>query len=183
MSLGRATAHVRPLLFSEERQKKGYTRNEMTDFRYDEDVQLVLRVAQGDQEAFLALYDRYAPRVFALVLRMLGERMAAEEVPQDTFMKLWTRARLYTPRKGRVLSWLLTIARRTALDRIRLDERRPDRNNPQDPDTLLGSFVDPRSLTEESRWHTLRFAFTEPGTYTYHCAFHATMQGTITVTP
>ena len=130
----------------------------MVPLRSEDDVQLMLRVAQGDQQAFLRLYDRYAPRVFGLALRILGERMAAEEVTQDTFLKLWARARRYSPARGKVLSWLLTIARRTALDRLRLDNRRPDRHNPYDPEDLWKGLADPDSATEESRWRTLRFA-------------------------
>lgn len=124
----------------------------------DDDARLMLRVAQGDERALLTLYDRYAPRVFGLALRILGERMAAEEVTQDTFLKAWTRARSYSPARGKVLSWLLTIARRTALDRLRLDKRRPDRDNPLDPEDLWRGLADPRSATEESRWRALHFA-------------------------
>src|SRR5512135_3846402 len=101
----------------------------------DDDLALVQRLARGDQQAFLALYDRHAPRVHALTLHMLGDPMLAEEVTQDTFMKLWSRARLYLSERGSLSVWLMTIARRTALDRLRLEKRRPllsDSNDPED---------------------------------------------------
>lgn len=60
-----------------------------------DDIDLAHRVAQGDERAFLMLYDRYAARVHALTLRILSDPMQAEEATQDTFLKLWSRARLY----------------------------------------------------------------------------------------
>ena len=60
----------------------------MTDL---DDNQLVAQVAQGEEQAFLALYDRYVSRVHGLTLRILGDPMLAEEATQDTFLKLWSR--------------------------------------------------------------------------------------------
>src|SRR5512146_540025 len=90
-----------------------------------DDLVLVQGVARGEQQAFLTLYDRHAARVNALALHIRGDQMMAEEVTQDTFMKLWSRARLYLSERGSFVVWLLTIARRTALDRLRLENRRP----------------------------------------------------------
>ncbi len=125
------------------------------------DAWLAQRVASGDREAFLSLYDRYAARVHGLALRMLGERMAAEEVTQDTFLKLWTRAGSYSPRKGSLLAWLMTVARRTALDRIRLENRRPEFGNLTDPEDAWLKLPDPQSDGVEARWRTLHFALLE----------------------
>jgi len=86
---------------------------------------LVQRLAHGDQQAFLALYDCSAARVHALTLHILSDPMLAEEVTQDTFIKLCSRAPLYVSERGSFVAWLLTIARRTALDRVRLERRRP----------------------------------------------------------
>lgn len=124
----------------------------------NEDYELVQKVTKGDREAFISLYDRHASRVYALALRMVGEQMAAEEVVQDTFMKLWTRANTFSPKKGALLTWLLTIARRTALDRIRLENRRPEFGSPVDPEDTWRLSPDPNSQTEESRWRSLYFA-------------------------
>jgi RNA polymerase sigma factor (sigma-70 family) len=79
------------------------------------------------------LYDCYVGRVHALTLRILGNPMLAEEAVQDTFLKLWSRSREYQPERGLLLSWLLTIARRTALDRLRLEGRRPTLSDSNDP--------------------------------------------------
>jgi len=130
----------------------------MPPLHLTEDDELTRKVAQGDREAFIALYDRHAARVYALALRMLGEQMAAEEVTQDTFLKLWARADTFSSKKGALLAWLLTITRRTALDRIRLENRRPEFGNPTDPEDTWRLSADPDSQTEEARWRSLHFA-------------------------
>ena len=136
----------------------------MTEIRYNDsvsdpdDVELVARVAQGEEGAFLALYDRYAGRVQALTVRILQDPMLAEEATQDTFMKLWSRARLYLAERGSLLLWLLTIARRTALDRVRLEARRPVLSDSSDPEDAWGTIPDLSTLPEEARWRSLYFA-------------------------
>ena len=123
-----------------------------------DDTELIARVAQSDERAFLALYDRYASRVHALTLRILRDPMQAEEATQDTFFKLWSRARQYLAERGNLLVWLLTIARRTALDRLRLESRRPVINEADGPEDFLQSLPDLHTLPEESRWRSLHFA-------------------------
>ncbi len=104
------------------------------------------------------LYDRYAPRVYALTLRILSDSMLAEEATQDTFLKLWSRARLYLSERGSLLLWLLTIARRTALDRLRLEARRPLLSDANDPEDGWQFIPDLETTHEESRWRSLYFA-------------------------
>lgn len=121
------------------------------------DNDLVHAVTQGDRDAFLTLYDRYSTRVYGLAIRILQDPMASEEVTQDTFLRLWTRATTFNPAKGRFLTWLLTITRRLAIDRIRLESRQPKEVgslDEQDWDWV----PDPNSTTDESRWGTLGFA-------------------------
>jgi RNA polymerase sigma-70 factor (ECF subfamily) len=127
------------------------------------DSDLVGRVAQGDRSAFLALYDRHAARVYALAARMLGDRASAEEVTQDSFLKLWTRARAFTPTRGTLVSWLLAITRNNALDRIRLESRRPALAEASLFDLEDGrpDLEAPGSGSEEARWRSLRFALAE----------------------
>jgi RNA polymerase sigma-70 factor (ECF subfamily) len=123
-----------------------------------DDFDLAARVADGDEHAFLALYDRYAGRVHALTLRILGESMLAEEATQDTFLKLWSRARLFLAERGSLPVWLLTIARRTALDRLRLEGRRPRLSGSEDPDAIWHSIPNEDSLTPEARWRSMFFS-------------------------
>lgn len=123
-----------------------------------DDAHLVAQVAKENESAFLVLYDRYASRVHALTVRILGESMLAEEVTQDTFLKLWSRAHQYLETRGSLLVWLLTIARRTALDRLRLEERRPTLSTSDDPDVIWQSMPSEDSTTSEARWRSLYFS-------------------------
>jgi RNA polymerase sigma-70 factor (ECF subfamily) len=123
-----------------------------------EEMGLIERVAHGDQQAFLVLYDRYSARVHALALYILSEPMLAEEVTQDTFIKFWSRARMYVSERGSFLVWLLTITRRTALDRLRLEGRRPRLSDGRDPDAVWPLLRDESSDPDEARWRSLYFA-------------------------
>jgi RNA polymerase sigma-70 factor (ECF subfamily) len=122
------------------------------------ELALIEAVAHGDERAFLALYDRYAGRVFALTVHILSDRMLAEEVTQDTFTKFWGRARLYRSERGSFAVWLLTIARRTALDRLRLEGRRPLLSDGRDPDSIWHGLPDKTHDADEARWRGLHFA-------------------------
>jgi len=124
-----------------------------------EEIKLLLeRVSDGDRKAFLTLYDRYASRVYGLALHMLRDTLAAEDVAQEAFLKLWTRADTFHPAKGSFQSWLLTIVRRTALDRIRLEGRRPAIAEPPDAYGDWSHLPHPDSMSEEARWGSVRLA-------------------------
>jgi RNA polymerase sigma-70 factor (ECF subfamily) len=122
------------------------------------DATLAEQVAQGDQQAFVSLYDRYSSRVYGLALRMMGERMVAEEVTQDVFVKLWSRAHRYQPAQGAFVAWLLTITRNTALDRLRGERRRPLLSDDLEPEDMWDMQTDGRSPADEADWHSLYFA-------------------------
>jgi RNA polymerase sigma-70 factor (ECF subfamily) len=121
------------------------------------DDELVSRVAREDEEAFLTLYDRYASRVYALALRMARDPQTAEEITQDAFVKVWSRARGYLSERGAFAAWLLTITRNTALDRLRLERRRPPSAGEDDPEETWDLLADERLLPEEARWRSLYF--------------------------
>ena len=123
-----------------------------------DDRELVVRVAKGDEHAFLTLYDRFASRVYSLILRVLGDAMLAEEATQDTFLKLWSRARQFNPGQGDLAPWLLTIAHRTALDRLRFENRRLPASNASDPEEKWPILPDEKTQSSEARWRSLYFA-------------------------
>jgi RNA polymerase sigma-70 factor, ECF subfamily len=123
-----------------------------------DDHKLVQQVAKGDERAFIELYDRYSPRVYALALRVLSDSMLAEEATQDTFLKLWSRAKQFNPHKGKLASWLLTICHHTALDRLRLENRRPPASNSIDPEQTWATLPDESTSSGEARWRSLYFA-------------------------
>ncbi len=89
---------------------------------------LLQRVAQGDQAAFAELYDMMSPRVFGLILRVLVDRSQSEEVLQEVFLEVWQSAAKFAPNKGQGRSWLLTIAHRRAVDRVRSSQASADRD-------------------------------------------------------
>ena len=123
-----------------------------------DDIKIIEQITLGNEQAFLAMYDRYSSRVYGLTLRILGNTMLAEEATQDTFLKLWSRARQYLAEQGPFLPWLLTIARRVALDRLRLETRRPTLSNSKDPDNAWQTIPDLETLSDESRWRSMYFA-------------------------
>ena len=89
---------------------------------------LLGRVAQGDGDAYAELYDRVAPPVYGLALRMLlGDRAAAEEVAQEVLMEVWRSASRFEAGKGTVMTWVLTVAHRRTVDRIRRERSQQDR--------------------------------------------------------
>src|SRR5690606_26961612 len=92
------------------------------------DEALLAGLASGDADAATAFVRRYQARVFGLALTMLREREVAEEVAQETFLRAWRHAGAYDPRRSGVATWLLSITRNLAIDRLRM--RRTD---PVDP--------------------------------------------------
>ncbi len=88
-------------------------------------TRLMERIAAQEQDALALLYDQYGSAVYSLALRVVLNRAVAEEVTQDTFLKVWNGAENWDAAQGRLSSWLLTIARYTAIDRLRREKRQP----------------------------------------------------------
>ena len=82
-------------------------------------VDLMCRTAQGDHQAFSELYDATMRRVFGAVLQVLRSSEHAEEVTQEVYAEIWQQAARFNPSKGSVITWMITIARRRAVDRVR----------------------------------------------------------------
>jgi RNA polymerase sigma factor (sigma-70 family) len=88
------------------------------------DFRLFEAVARGDQEAFGRLYDSYSGALYGVILKVVKEEARAEEVLQDTFVKIWKNIRSYDASKGRPFTWMLNIARNAAIDVVRTMEYR-----------------------------------------------------------
>jgi RNA polymerase sigma-70 factor, ECF subfamily len=85
---------------------------------------LVRRMAAGDREAFGTFYDRYAPLVYPLIVRIVRDRSDAADVLQDVFWEAWQGATTYDPARGSPEAWMITRARARAIDRVRALRRR-----------------------------------------------------------
>jgi RNA polymerase sigma-70 factor (ECF subfamily) len=87
---------------------------------------LVQRIAKNlDREAFANLFDAFAPRVKSFMIRKGASPDLAEDLVQETMINVWTKAGMYDPAKGTVLTWVFTIARNLRIDRIRRESSRP----------------------------------------------------------
>lgn len=108
---------------------------------------LVRRVADGDDTALEALYDRYGRPAFALARRITGEPVFAEEVVQEVFLALWRDPSKYDPLRGGFPSWLLATTHHKAVDAVRREQ------------TVRKRRV---TLAEEAAWFTSATASDSP---------------------
>jgi RNA polymerase sigma-70 factor, ECF subfamily len=83
---------------------------------------LLRRVAQHDADAFAEFYDLTSSRVFGLVARVLRDPGYGEETTQEVYLQVWRNAGNYDPAAGSALAWLLTLAHRRAVDRVRAEQ-------------------------------------------------------------
>jgi RNA polymerase sigma-70 factor, ECF subfamily len=80
---------------------------------------LLMSAGQGDQAAFEAVYDRVAGPVFGLIRRVLRDAAQSEEVAQEALLEVWRTAARFDPARGTAVTWVMTIAHRRAVDRVR----------------------------------------------------------------
>jgi RNA polymerase sigma-70 factor (ECF subfamily) len=115
----------------------------------DADRALVRRMAAGDQAALGALYDRYAGVLHALAVRVTGDADDAEEVVEETFWQAWRQAERYEAARGGISTWLLTICRSRAVDRLRARRRVREERLDDLPEPAPGE-ADPNATPLES---------------------------------
>nr|MBP1191759.1 RNA polymerase sigma-70 factor (ECF subfamily) [Frigoribacterium sp. PvP032] len=90
--------------------------------------ELLVKVAQADRVAFAELYDQTAPRVMGLIKRLLKDHSQSEEVTQEVFLEIWQNAARFDTTRGSASSWMLTMAHRRAVDRVRASQAGRDRD-------------------------------------------------------
>jgi RNA polymerase sigma-70 factor (ECF subfamily) len=83
------------------------------------DIELIERISNRDQSAVGELYDRRSKLLYSLIVRIVRDRSQAEDVLQEVFLALWTRAHTYNRSLGSPVAWLVRIARNRAIDRLR----------------------------------------------------------------
>ena len=142
---------------------------------------LLEAVAGGDRAAFAELYDATSARVYGMTLRVLRNAGISEETTQDTYLQIWRNASNFDPDRGSALAWIMTLAHRRAIDRVRSEQSRTDRdtqyghrNRDTDHDSVVESVVQQlevdavvhclETLTETQR-STVRMAYYDGLTY------------------
>ena len=113
------------------------------------DAALVERMIAGDESALSTLYDRYSSMLFSMLMRILKDTSAAEEILQDLFLQLWRNPSRFDPSRGSLPAWLLVIGRNRAISRLRSRERR---EVSEDSDGFsMDSIPSPGNIEEEAQ--------------------------------
>ena len=101
---------------------------------------LVSLLQSKDERGFSILYDNYSSALYGVVLKIVRSEEVAADVMQDAFVKIWKNIEAYNRTKGTLFTWILNVARNTAIDRIRSQEFQNSQRN-QDLDTSI-NFID-----------------------------------------
>ncbi|HZT75732.1 MAG TPA: sigma-70 family RNA polymerase sigma factor [Vicinamibacterales bacterium] len=117
------------------------------------DVALVHRIVSRDERAVGELYDRHSRLLYGLILRVLRDRAEAEEVLQEVFLLVWTRAETYDVALGSPAAWLVRVARNRAIDRLRANavRLRAVESAPDPPPVRADDPETRATLTEQQR--------------------------------
>ena len=100
--------------------------------------EIVASLKAKDEQVLVILYENYSAALYGTIYRFLGDKKLAEEQLQETFLKIWKYADSYDPSKGRLFTWMLRIARNTAIDVTR-SKRFREQNKIQDLDNSVST--------------------------------------------
>jgi RNA polymerase sigma-70 factor, ECF subfamily len=129
--------------------------------RSAEDTILMKRVARGEKDALGELYDLYGRLVYSVALHFVRDPNVAEEITQDIFVTIWTKARDYNPERAGVSTWMLRITRNRSIDELRRHKSRRDipvgttMDVVQNVNTSNGEAEDPENLAVRE-WDRVR---------------------------
>ena len=110
---------------------------------------LIEKLTQRDQKAFHWLYDQYSPALYGVVLRIVRDEERAQDLVQDIFVKVWKNLDAYDASKGRLFTWMLNVARNTAIDAIRARKTQPSATNAIRTDEENVHIVDRQHNTQQ----------------------------------
>lgn len=126
------------------------------------DAELIERLKRREQKAMADLYDRYGKLVYSVILKVVRDATVAEDLTQETFLRVWNRTQFFDEQRGAVAPWLLAVARNRAIDYLRsVDGRMAKRSTEFDPAIEhAAAFVDiERDVVNSDRARVLRGAF------------------------
>ncbi|WP_443939258.1 RNA polymerase sigma factor [Pedobacter sp. MW01-1-1] len=101
--------------------------------------EIVSLLLKRDQNGFSYLYDNYAPAIYGIIKRMVSEKEHADEVLQDVFVKIWKNIVQFDPTKGRLYTWMINLARNTAIDYLRSKGFQNEQKNQSIPESVYNS--------------------------------------------
>lgn len=110
---------------------------------------LIEKLTKRDEHAFHWLYDQYSPALYGVVLRIVRDEEHAQDLVQDIFVKIWKNLDTYDVSKGRLFTWMLNIARNTAIDALRARKTQPSPSNAIRTDEENVHIVDRQHNTEQ----------------------------------
>lgn len=112
----------------------------MTAYNTIPDTEIMLKVAESDSQALEELYDRYSPLLYTLIKKIVDDKNIAEEVLTDVFVIIWRKISKFNFENDSVYTWLVTLTRNKAVDRLRRDqsdEELPEYNDEYEDDFIL----------------------------------------------
>ncbi len=122
------------------------------------DDTLMQRILQRDQQALAELYQQYGNLVYSLAMRVCQNSESAQEVTQDTFLKVWRQTDRWDSAKGKLVVWLLTITRYTAIDYLRREARQPQQSLKTLDD--ISDVIGKNARVDEAAWQDRRIMMT-----------------------
>ena len=126
------------------------------------DASLAQRLQTRDAEAVSAIYDRYGKAVYAAILRIVGDATVAEDLVQETFIRLWNRSGSFDAARGALLTWVLAVARNLAIDHLRSSERRAAERSVELDQSIPAGQPDPVSSLHRQHYLAKAFANLTP---------------------
>ncbi|MGG5171791.1 ECF RNA polymerase sigma factor SigK [Pseudarthrobacter sp. J1738] len=112
--------------------------------------ELIRLVALGDEAAFSELYDAVSARVYGLVRRVVRDPSQSQEVTQEVFLDVWTQAVRFDADRGKAMSWILVIAHRRAVDRVRASQASQERDLREGAKEYQASYDDVADTVESN---------------------------------